>query len=499
MSVKTLAILAAGVGSRLRPITTDIPKCMVKVGGRPILGHQLDVFHKAGITDVKIVLGYEAQKVVDYCMDWRGMAVEFFVNEDYENNNNMYSMYLMRDALKGRDFIFCNGDVIYDEWVAAQIVNSPDEDYIAVDQGTHDQESMKVILDVDGYIAGIRKSFSSEEAYGRSVDLYRLTPGGSTAFFDEIARIIEGEGSVREWTEVALDRLCRKGGILFKPFNVHPHPWVEVDNYADLVRADRVFSGLELDGCKAFFVDIDGTLAIGERAIQGAPDFVQRLRDGRKAVYFISNNSSRSKADYVVKLRKLGIKAGEDEIILSTDGLAELLQSISIKRVYCLGTESMKAQLLLSGIEHVEDQPEAVVVGYDTELTYEKLRKACAWINAGKEYYVTHMDVFCPSPDGPVPDAGTLIRTIELTTGRRPKAVLGKPNSAMLSHVIGRLYKPEETVLVGDRIYTDKAMADRMGIRFICVLSGETRREDLQVFDENEWPSLIVDSVASIS
>lgn len=254
----------------------------------------------------------------------------------------------------------------------------------------------------------------------------------------------------------------------------------------------------KLFGCRAIFSDIDGTLAMGDNVFPGAPEFIQRMRDIGRKVYFLTNNSSRSKADYVKKLAKLTIPAEEEDIIISTDGLIDLLLSKGITRVFCVGTESMKAQMKESGIEHTEGDPQAVAVGYDTELTYAKLRRACALIHTGMDYYVSHPDVVCPSPEGPMPDAGTFIRMIEMTTGRSPRAVLGKPNAGMLSHLVGPVYEPDECAMIGDRLYTDKALADNLGMRFICVLSGETKKKDLEALKKEELPAIIVDSVADL-
>jgi HAD superfamily hydrolase (TIGR01450 family) len=497
VGLQTAAILAAGIGSRLRPITTKIPKCMVKVGGKPILEYQLDAFKKAGITKAYIVVGYEAQCIIDYCRDYKGLSFEFIHNFDYESNNNMYSMYLLREQLQGKEFMFCNADVIYDQQIISKMAFQSTGNYIAVDAGTYDPESMKVTVDHDGFISGIRKTFR-EEAYGRSADLYRLSSEGSVQFFNRIIQIIEQEGNVREWTEVVIDQLSAEREILFTPVNIHEYPWVEIDNYDDLSSADLCFSNFDIDKYKVYFVDIDGTLALGDILIDGADLFIKWLQQNQKAYYFVTNNSSKSKLDYVKKLANLGIETDPHHIILSTDALIEWLKNHAISRVYCLGTESMKDELERAGITHVEEDPEHVVIGYDTELTYQKLQTACQWIHRGVGYSATHMDVYCPTPQGPIPDIGTFIQLIEMTTGRKAKNIFGKPNASMLAHLIGTQYLPMESVMIGDRIYTDKEMANRLGLDFICVLSGETKRGDLQELDRPNWPALVLPSISEI-
>lgn len=496
--MNTAAILAAGIGSRLRPLTNNQPKCLVKVNGKPILEHQLDALKKAGITKVIIVVGYEGYKIEQYCKRYEGLEIEIIYNHDYENTNNMYSMYLLRNKLKGREFLFCNADVIYDEEIIRKIVEAKMENWIAVDVGTYNEESMKVTVNDDGRITGISKSFSKNVSYGRSVDLYRLTTEGSFAFFNEIEKIIEQQKREREWTEVVIDKLASERKVTFKPLDIHGLRWVEIDNFDDLALADRVFSDFNIDDYKAVFLDLDGTLIVGGQAIEGAKDFIEMLLKKGINYYYVTNNSSRSKKDYVKKLNSLGLHALEENIILSTDGLVQYLLSKKITRVYCLGTESMKCELLKYGIVHDDENPQCVVVGYDTELTYQKLRDACKWINKGLDYYLTHKDVFCPSEVGPIPDAGAILKSIVVTTGRKPRYVFGKPNPHMLSHLIDESSTAEKYLFIGDRLYTDKTLADRLKIDFALVLTGETTRSMLQAVHKKDWPKLIIRSIADI-
>ncbi|BCV44434.1 HAD-IIA family hydrolase [Shewanella algae] len=137
--------------------------------------------------------------------------------------------------------------------------------------------------------------------------------------------------------------------------------------------------------------------------------------------------------------------------------------------------------ILDENIDLCSHQPEFVVIGYDTELDYNKLVDACRLINGGVDFISTHCDPVCPSEHGPIPDIGLLTRMIEETTGRKVYKVFGKPNSdvieaVMEEHNITR----DEIVMVGDRLYTDIEMANRAGVDSILVLSGDTSREEIE-------------------
>ena len=166
-----------------------------------------------------------------------------------------------------------------------------------------------------------------------------------------------------------------------------------------------------------------------------------------------------------------------------------------MKNGYIVGTKSMRKYLLENGISHTENNPEFVLLGYDTELDYEKISKASLLINSGLPYFATHTDKFCPTMSGPIPDAGAFIEMFKVATGREP-IVFGKPEKLMADFIVSSSHNLNDTVLIGDRLHTDFEMAKLMGVDFICVLTGETKREDVE--NEAIWPSMIMASVAEI-
>ena len=252
-----------------------------------------------------------------------------------------------------------------------------------------------------------------------------------------------------------------------------------------------------LDGIKAVFLDLDGTIYLGDSLIDGALDFLGRLEEKGIKRYFLSNNSSKSVEQYVEKLRDLGIDADKDEVLLSTHDLISWLSKKEVTSTFLVGTEGMRSMLEEQGIETSSEQPEFVVLGYDTEISYEKLATASIHLHEGVQLVASHPDMVCPSPRGGLPDTGAYMSLFKATTGMGPVHVCGKPNKGMILHKVEDLgLKPSECCMVGDRLYTDIEMADRAGVYGILVLSGEASVDDVE---EGELrPSLVVDSVAEL-
>ena len=252
-----------------------------------------------------------------------------------------------------------------------------------------------------------------------------------------------------------------------------------------------------LDGIKAVFLDLDGTIYLGDSLIDGALDFLGRLEERGIKRYFLSNNSSKSVEQYVEKLRDLGIDADKDEVLLSTHDLISWLSKKEVTSTFLVGTEGMRSMLEEQGIETSSEQPEFVVLGYDTEISYEKLATASIHLHEGVQLVASHPDMVCPSPRGGLPDTGAYMSLFKATTGVGPVHVCGKPNKGMILHKVEDLgLKPSECCMVGDRLYTDIEMADRAGVYGILVLSGEASVDDVE---EGELrPSLVVSSIAEL-
>ena len=248
---------------------------------------------------------------------------------------------------------------------------------------------------------------------------------------------------------------------------------------------------------KVVFLDLDGTVYMGNALIPGAKEFLDYLRDKGIFFYFLSNNSSRSKADYIKKLSALGIDTDEERIILSTDGVISFLLERNIRDIYVVGTKSMQEMFVDAGFQIESPNPSFVILGFDTELTYEKLKTATLFIQTGVELIATHPDLVCPTPEGFIPDTGAMLALFEKATNKKPHKIFGKPNPEMITHILKKHnISPENVVMIGDRIYTDMELARRVPCDSILVLSGEAKREDLTSIEEH--PTLVVDSIADL-
>ncbi len=252
-----------------------------------------------------------------------------------------------------------------------------------------------------------------------------------------------------------------------------------------------------LDGIEAVFLDLDGTIYLGDSLIEGSSQFLLRLEEKGVMRFFLSNNSSKSVDQYLQKLRGMGIVSEEEEILLSSHDLISWLTNKGVTDTYLVGTQGLRDMLENGGISTTSDTPEYVVLGYDTEINYEKLATASIHLHNGIPMVASHPDMVCPSPDGDLPDTGAYMALFETTTGVRPEHVCGKPNRGMILHKIEQLgLDPGNCAMVGDRLYTDMEMAERAGVHGILVLSGEATMDDLEGSNLN--PSLVVDSVSSL-
>ncbi|WP_435174863.1 HAD-IIA family hydrolase [Halorussus sp. AFM4] len=502
-------ILAAGIGSRLRPLTLRKPKSCVTVDGTPVLARQLRAYADAGVTDVTVIAGYLADDVRDCCADVADDRPELDVtvreSEVFANTDNMYSLYLAREAVAGEPFVLTNGDVVFEPELLADLVEADADSAVATDTATHSGEAMKVTVGDDGRVTHIAKSVPEEVAHGVSTDAYRFSADFSALLFEEITGTIEREGDYDGWTEAAIDRIVKNRDHDLEPADVSGRRWVEIDDHQDLRAADRRFSSLSPLGEKeAVFFDLDGTVYLDDELVAGVDEAVAALRERGVDVYFLSNNSSKWKDDYAERLTGLGIPADPDDVLLSTDGVVRHLRRTDPDGVFVLGTDEMRAAVADAGVDAVtdpgsgEDAPDAVVVGFDTDLTYEKARKATLAIRDGATFLQAHPDAVCPTAEGFVPDCGAIAAMIERATDRRPARVFGKPGPEMVAPVLDREgYAPEDVVVVGDRLETDVRLAEAVGCESVCVLSGEATRDEIEASDRR--PTLIAPTAGALT
>lgn len=234
---------------------------------------------------------------------------------------------------------------------------------------------------------------------------------------------------------------------------------------------------------KLFLLDMDGTLYLGNRLFDKVTEFLDLIKARGGRYMFLTNNSSKSADAYVEKLGKLGIKAEPKDFFSSTEATIRYLMKNGYKdkRIYAFGTTSFRRQLEEAGLNITDKYEKGIPVllcGFDTELTFQKLDDASRLLFDGAKFIATHPDWVCPTEYGSVPDCGSVCQMLTIATGKTP-VVIGKPKPEMVyaaMEVCGA--SPEETVMIGDRIYTDIACGINAGIDAILVLSGETTVEE---------------------
>ncbi len=245
-------------------------------------------------------------------------------------------------------------------------------------------------------------------------------------------------------------------------------------SHAELMQACRRIRHVALD--------MDGTIYLGSKLFPFTKDFLHMLDENGIGYSFLTNNPTRSVRDYLRKLEKLGIEATEDNVYTTAVATIGYLKSRmpQVRRIFVLGTSSMSLEFEQAGFELVpvdcKDRPDALVVAFDTTLSYGRLCHAAWLASEGVPYIATNPDRVCPT-DLPtvLVDCGSICKCIEHATGRMPDIVIGKPNPDMLTGICERYgLEPDEIAMCGDRIYTDVAMARNAGALGVLVLSGET-------------------------
>ncbi|MFG6356674.1 MAG: HAD-IIA family hydrolase [Acetatifactor sp.] len=236
---------------------------------------------------------------------------------------------------------------------------------------------------------------------------------------------------------------------------------------------------------RLFLFDIDGTIAVGNTLYDGARRLLDYIRSIGGSAYYITNNSTMSNRDYVRKFREcFGLETGENQFI--TSGymtLRRLLKQHSREKIYVLGTASYIAELRANGLDITEEAEEDVscaVVAYDSELTYQKLVTACKLLStADIPFYGTNPDLRCPIDFGFIPDCGSICRMITASTDKTP-LYLGKPNPEVVALCqTDSGFTDEQTLVVGDRLYTDIACGLNAGVDTCVVYTGEATPEEV--------------------
>lgn len=278
----------------------------------------------------------------------------------------------------------------------------------------------------------------------------------------------------------------------------------------------------ELTNKRLFLLDMDGTLYLDDRLFPGAADFLAKIRACGGKYLFLTNNSSKGVDAYVAKMTRLGVPAAPADFLTSVDALIVFLErtygaAVKKKKMYVVGTRSFRAQLAAAGFlltETPDNDTALLILGFDRELTYRKLEDACRLLARGRQeartsgdakaaaglpavdYYATNPDWVCPTAFGSVPDCGSMAWMLEKATGRLPKFI-GKPEPEMALLAMAQCgCSAAETLLIGDRLYTDIACGNRAGVDTAFVLSGEGTLADLAKGQGK--PTYIFENIAEV-
>ena len=258
---------------------------------------------------------------------------------------------------------------------------------------------------------------------------------------------------------------------------------------------------MNLDSKRFFLLDMDGTIYLDNDLFDGTLDFLDRVKQKGGKYLFLTNNSSKSTAAYVEKLKKIGIEAVEDDFLTSTDATCLFInENYQGKKFYSVGTASFNNQLRAAGIEVTTELCEdifGIVLSNDTELTFKKLDDVCRLLKREDIVYIaTNPDWVCPTSYGYVPDCGSFAEMIFRASGKRPDFI-GKPKPQMILLAMQKHgYNKEETLMVGDRVYTDIASGYNAGVDTVLVLSGEGTVEDAATTDTP--PTYIMDNIREL-
>lgn len=251
---------------------------------------------------------------------------------------------------------------------------------------------------------------------------------------------------------------------------------------------------------KFFLLDMDGTIYLDNDLFDGTLDFLSAVKSSGGKYLFVTNNSSKSTEAYVDKLAKIGIQATADDFLTSTDATCLYLERYVGKKFYISGTRSFEKQLKDSGVittTEVEDDIFGIVMGNDTELTFKKLDDVSRLLTERDIVYIaTNPDWVCPTSYGYVPDCGAVAEMIKRATGKSP-VFIGKPKPEMLLLAMEKFgYSKDETLMVGDRVYTDIASGYNAGVDTVLLLSGEGTREDAERSDTK--PTYIMNDIKEL-
>ena len=245
-------ILAAGMAKRLRPLTDTKPKCLLDVGGQTLLERTVRAMQQAGISEFVVVTGYRAEMIREFLNQLtpfpltsnfkpKSPSFTFLHNADYEHNNNIYSLWMAGQVVRGREFLLMDSDILCDP-AAVTCIAGQEESALAVNRHELGEEEMKVVVDANGHITEISKTCSPAEAMGESVGIEKICADYSEALYRELDVMIQHEGLIDIFYERVFERLIPQGHT-FRVVDTTDYFSYELDTPEDYERAKREFLG----------------------------------------------------------------------------------------------------------------------------------------------------------------------------------------------------------------------------------------------------------------
>ena len=250
-----------------------------------------------------------------------------------------------------------------------------------------------------------------------------------------------------------------------------------------------------LNNTDLFLLDMDGTIYLDDAAIVGAVEAVKHIKDSGKKVCYLTNNSSKSRNEYLKKLNTLGFSASLNEIITSGVVTADyIIKHYPNKSVYLFGTPALKTEFQNMGVKLTENNPDIVIMGFHTEFTYQELDTLCSFVRQGVTFFATHPDKNCPTKDGFMPDVGSFLSLVFTSTQKRPSKIFGKPYKYMVQYLKNKFdVNIQNMAMTGDRLSTDIKFGNKFGILSVLVLSGETDQKMLE--SSKVQPDIVLPSI----
>jgi choline kinase len=236
-------ILAAGVGSRIRPLTDNCPKSLLKVGGYTILEMMISHIRDCGITDIVFVLGYLQEQIKEYVThNFPELNAHYISNDQYTNTNTGFSLMLARDLVAGSSFIKFDADVVFDKAILSQLIDCEHDNALCIDKNIQlDAEEIKVIIKEQNRVVKASKTVNPKEAIGESIGIEKICADTSIQLFDELETMMQDSQNHQEYYEAAYERLIEKD-VPFYALDISGLKWIEIDTKEDFITAKKIFN-----------------------------------------------------------------------------------------------------------------------------------------------------------------------------------------------------------------------------------------------------------------